>query len=248
MYYNVKPRYTPGSPGMVDQKTAEHVAAQERRCFKEALDGTYGDHLQNVAKTQELLGIVERVYETAIGWEVHDLLTDAQYMRPFTGEGDLSGLYELSCEFENPEPDGRRVRDWRFDSVWGANMRFVITPNDGAISMLHEVNEQIPDDRKLSEEKIREKAGYMITKARDEHRTTKRLKLSDLPMEFLRSLQKVPLLHARDAFDLHENVGDNAEEILCYIVDKLELLDPEHLSDLLRDHYDGVGPFESIPY
>lgn len=248
MHYNVKPRYTPGSPGMVDQKTAERVAEQERRCHKEALDGIYGEHLLRVAETQGLLGIVERVYETAIGWEVHDLMTSDQYMRPFTGEGDLSGLYELTCDFKNSKSDKRKVRDWRYEDQWKEGARFVITQDYSAISLLREINETLPDERKLSEERIRKEAGYLVTKARDEHRSVKRIKLSDMPMEFARSLQKVPLLHARDAFDLQEQIDGGAEDILCYIVDHLGLLDAEGLSELLRQHYDAVGPFEQIPY
>lgn len=41
--WNVAPRYTPGSPAMVDEGIARHVLADERECYLRALDGTYGE-------------------------------------------------------------------------------------------------------------------------------------------------------------------------------------------------------------
>ena len=82
-YYNVRPRYTAGSPAMVDEATARRVAEQEKDAYEAALEGVYGEEDQRKAKALGLRGITERVRE-AMGrfWEVTDLITDETYMRP----------------------------------------------------------------------------------------------------------------------------------------------------------------------
>ena len=107
--------------------------------------------------------------------------------------------------------------------------------------------EGMPEHAILNENQIRQKAGHMVTKARIKHRSSQRVKLSDLPMEFARSLQKIPLLHARDALDFRSHTDGSAEDILCYLVDALELLDAQQLSTLLCQHYNGVSPFGHDP-
>lgn len=38
-YCQVAPRYTPGSPSMVDRSTAERIATEERAGYQRALEG-----------------------------------------------------------------------------------------------------------------------------------------------------------------------------------------------------------------
>lgn len=82
-YYNVRPRYTPGSPAQVPQETAERVAEEERHGWEVSLSGAYGHANVEVAKVCGLAGIVEARVEYRKGWKVHDLLTNERFWRPF---------------------------------------------------------------------------------------------------------------------------------------------------------------------
>lgn len=82
-HYNVAPRYTAGSPGLVDKATAEHVAKQERAGYENARKGRYGPELQDKALLRGLAGIVEYRIECPTGWGIHDLITGDEFLRPF---------------------------------------------------------------------------------------------------------------------------------------------------------------------
>jgi hypothetical protein len=86
IYWNVKPRYTPGSPAQVDQATAERVAGEERLGYVATLDGAHGTIAAAEAKIAGLRGIVEMRWERPGAWIVHDLLTNERFIRPFTVE------------------------------------------------------------------------------------------------------------------------------------------------------------------
>lgn len=77
--YYLKPRYTPGSPGMVDYDTARREITDEREGYEHALSGLYGADQQKRAETLGLHGIIEARGEVKNGWQVHDLITDATY-------------------------------------------------------------------------------------------------------------------------------------------------------------------------
>lgn len=95
-YYNVRPRYTPGSPAMVDAATAARVARQEKAGYEDALSGVYGVELQTRAQNEGLRGIVERVMrerrmQRQFGFVVWDLLTAEEYWRPQRyGDGSVA--------------------------------------------------------------------------------------------------------------------------------------------------------------
>jgi hypothetical protein len=120
--YNVRPRYGCGSPALVFQHTAEQVAASEQRCYQDALDGIYGERLQERAKRLGLRGISEHVKETRKGWEVTDLCTGESYLRPFDKRMRKDGwvkwedlephLQELVATVE-PVVSAEAVRDTR---------------------------------------------------------------------------------------------------------------------------------------
>lgn len=76
-FFNVAPRYTPGSPAMVDGETAFRVAASELVGYDYARDARYGE--EDVERAQKLgpAGIVTAVRELprGKGWDVLDLIT-----------------------------------------------------------------------------------------------------------------------------------------------------------------------------
>jgi hypothetical protein len=87
-YCNVVPRFTAGSPAMVDRQTAVAVARDERQGYERARTGVYGHAEQEKVETLGVRGIVEDVRELAGCWEVHDALTDERFIRPFEVYGE----------------------------------------------------------------------------------------------------------------------------------------------------------------
>jgi hypothetical protein len=103
MAYYVKPRYTPGSPSMVDRVTAERVAREERESHKH---GLHGDGEAARAQLLGLRGIVEVVDYRGDTRHARDLITDETLV--LTGaQSDLldrlrqrGGLYLFSLAHE----------------------------------------------------------------------------------------------------------------------------------------------------
>lgn len=83
VHYNVAPRYSPGSPALVDRETAKKVALDEEDAYFFAMEGRYGAEKQQRAETEGLKGIVEALVETRKGWDILDLLTGDRFTRPF---------------------------------------------------------------------------------------------------------------------------------------------------------------------
>ena len=65
--YNVRPRYTPGSPAAVDEATALRVAEQERDGHEQALSGAWGEDERERAVQLGLTGIVYTLHEDGSG-------------------------------------------------------------------------------------------------------------------------------------------------------------------------------------
>jgi len=109
-YYNLRPRYTPGSPAMVyDNQTAARVAKSEKSFYEDALTGIMGTELKERAEREGLKGIVERVLrerrENRVnGFVVYDLITCEEYWRP-----------QLMSDGSNAEPDCLYEEDHRID-------------------------------------------------------------------------------------------------------------------------------------
>jgi len=101
-FYNVRPRYTPGSPGMVDRATAEGVARAESRAYQAALEGVYGFLEQFIAQTLGVARIVVHMNEWGQSWDCHDLMTQERYRTPFAIK------------------KGERVEIWSEDKGWVA--------------------------------------------------------------------------------------------------------------------------------
>lgn len=93
IYFNVTPRYTPGSSASVPEDVAKRVAAEERRSIDLDLSGVHGAEAKAAAELLGLgpqidrrgvrRGIAEEVVEHRDHWMVRDLLTGEVYQRPF---------------------------------------------------------------------------------------------------------------------------------------------------------------------
>lgn len=104
------PRYSCGSPAMVDPWTAGRVARQELQAYALECEGVYGEARQRRAQILGLRGIVERMQEARggrdvpakhrAGWRIWDLCTNETYWRPHT-----LGNYELYVGL----PDAREL-------------------------------------------------------------------------------------------------------------------------------------------
>ena len=79
---NVAPRYTSGSPGVVDEGTAARVAQQERDAYKRALEGVYGNVERSRAEKLGLRGIVYSYHVRGKQVYVTDYLTDEEFQMP----------------------------------------------------------------------------------------------------------------------------------------------------------------------
>jgi hypothetical protein len=94
-HYNVRPRYTPGSPAMVSQEMADRVLVEELRAYGPHLEGWYGEEGQRVAKVLGVKGIAECMIEKRKAWEVTDLATHQTYTRPFGYDQHLREVNDL---------------------------------------------------------------------------------------------------------------------------------------------------------
>jgi hypothetical protein len=83
--FNVKPRYTAGSPAMVDEGTAHRVAESELQSFEYASDERCGAETAEKARRLGLGGIVTAMREQprGKGWDVLDLITGERTLKAF---------------------------------------------------------------------------------------------------------------------------------------------------------------------
>ena len=116
--HNVRPRYTPGSPACVQGGLASRVAREEREAIRGALEGAWGEVAKAHAEKVGLANIVTCKLERRGGWDVHDLLTDERYRRPFKWK------------------KGEAVEYW--DDTEGWVPAIVHEKTDGIMVMLHE--------------------------------------------------------------------------------------------------------------
>jgi len=80
--WNVAPRYTAGSPAMVDTETARRVAIQEKEAIQGHLDGFFGDEAREKAQRLGLAGIVWSTLETHRMLRTTDLITGESKNEP----------------------------------------------------------------------------------------------------------------------------------------------------------------------
>ena len=96
--FNVAPRYTCGSPALVNPRIARHVAEEERRAYEHHLEGIYGEERQKRAEEKGLALISFTMKETRKGWEVEDLITGEKHFWPFKGTCPTCGAKRVECE------------------------------------------------------------------------------------------------------------------------------------------------------
>ena len=83
-YWNVDPRYSPGSPAALrDEQTLQRVMESERSGDKNALAGRYGEEAQKRAQRLGLRGIIVKMREKGKRWVCFDELTAEHYEQPF---------------------------------------------------------------------------------------------------------------------------------------------------------------------
>lgn len=87
-YFNVAPRYTPGSPAQVDFDTATRVVDEERRAYEYTLAGARSPDVARQAALDGLAGIVEERLEKADCWVVTDMITGRKFVRMFPAQED----------------------------------------------------------------------------------------------------------------------------------------------------------------
>src|SRR3990167_5146816 len=98
MLYDVHPRYTAGSPAMVDDKIAINVARQEREEYQRTLEGVYGEELRVKAEVEGRSRIVILMDEKRTGWESTDLITGERWFWPFKVKCPTCGAKDIDCE------------------------------------------------------------------------------------------------------------------------------------------------------
>jgi hypothetical protein len=103
-HFNVEPRYTPGSPAMVDETTALRVARQEAESWEPCKEGFYGEELQAKAEEDGLDLIVFEMVDRPKGWEVYDLITGKEYFWPHKAECPTCKAKKVPCRRGKLEP------------------------------------------------------------------------------------------------------------------------------------------------
>ena len=107
VYFNVVPRYSPGSPAIVPEDIAHYVAVEESGAYERALSGGYGAAGKARAQRFGLRGISERRTEYAECWVIEDLITRERFVRPFKkeyrdGSAQRNAEWELAQKYGAP--------------------------------------------------------------------------------------------------------------------------------------------------
>ena len=99
MHFNVRPRYTCGSPAMVHGEIARKVAVEEKDAYEQALSGFWGEDEKKRAETLGLDGLAYVMFEEGSGrefrWHVWDLITDKETRKLHQNELHRLGFYRF---------------------------------------------------------------------------------------------------------------------------------------------------------
>jgi hypothetical protein len=107
--YQVRPRYTAGSPAQVDAATAHRVADEEREFIEHALEGFWGDEQKARAENLGLDFIAFTMTETRTGWEIEDLITSKRHFWPFTAACPTCKAKRVECQRGQLTPHYQRL-------------------------------------------------------------------------------------------------------------------------------------------
>lgn len=107
--FQVRPRYTPGSPAMVDAATANRVAVEEREFIKHALEGVWGEEQKARAEKLGLDFIAYAMVERRDGWYVEDLITGKFHFWPFKADCPTCHQRHVHCERGQLGPHYHRI-------------------------------------------------------------------------------------------------------------------------------------------
>lgn len=80
-YYQVNPRYSPGSPAMVPENIALEVKTNEMEGYKNCLEGVYGEDHKQYATKMGLGGIVLKYFEKNGKLCFLDMITGRRFQR-----------------------------------------------------------------------------------------------------------------------------------------------------------------------
>jgi hypothetical protein len=96
--FHVRPRYTGGSPAMVREEIARHVAAQEKEAIEAYLEGFYGEENQARAEREGLHFIAYTMFEKRNHWHVEDLITGQVHRWPLQAQCPTCKAKRVRCE------------------------------------------------------------------------------------------------------------------------------------------------------
>lgn len=93
-YFEVRPRFTCGSPGLVDLATAQHILQQERDAYKAYLEGAFGEDAKQWAERIGLEWIAFAAEEKGRFFYKRDLNTGNLLSIPLKDSLNLIPVYQ----------------------------------------------------------------------------------------------------------------------------------------------------------
>jgi len=263
--YHFKPRYSSYRPFETeDSSRCDSAVSAEKTARGRMLDGLLGQEAKERALREGLGGIFERIDLHPDGLTVVDLLNrdEPPFLRPVPGR-DMSGLWELTDDFENEDADRRTKNDWRLEPIWKKGTRFVLARNEMGYRIIADqkktiisVLEEEEDDKHLEkiealkaeledEDTIWADAGYVIHKCDAQHQWEKPLSNIAQCKRFKSLLKPVPIMKTQDAFDYARTQEYHIRDVLEYLV-KDGKLQAWQLANLLHQASEGLGYFEEV--
>ena len=136
-HFNVAPRYTPGSPALIDEATARRAANAEKEFIEHALSGAWGEEQKARAARLGLRGIVEYRVEQGsgkkLGWDVLDLCTGERFFRlanealvklGYKRFEDLPWWAQQAVEKNPPAVEEYKTRAWFLPNAKAVTVKF----------------------------------------------------------------------------------------------------------------------------
>lgn len=157
MGYNVIPKYSGGSPALVDEATARRVAWQEEQAFQRTIAGAYGPDAAAKAEARGLGNIVLRVIQSrGPRFVVTDIITGEHVERKtFVPRSGFDIFAKSPTDAKKGEEV--RLRDGRHARLVcaarpGAITRWLVRPNEGGPA--EEIDITTATDLELLRQKI----------------------------------------------------------------------------------------------